>query len=46
MADTEGVQGESETKLFHFHGIFKYGGGAGRGFKQTPSLSATDNLIN
>ena len=29
--------GLSETKLFHFHGIFKNWGQGGGGFEQTPS---------
>ena len=37
------IIGLTETKLFHFHNIFKNGGGgAGRGFKRTPSGSATE----
>ena len=33
--------GLTETKLFHFHRLFKTGGGGG-GLKQIPSGSATD----
>ena len=34
-----------ETKLFHFHRIFKNWGQGGWGFEQTPSGSATDKIL-
>ena len=37
--------GLAETKLFHFHGIFKNRGWGG-GFRRTPSGSATDLQIS
>ena len=37
--------GLTDTKLFHFHRKFKNGVGAERGFKGTPSGSATAHTV-